>query len=390
MSSAAKKVKDSLEGKLEVQSAELMAAKNKIQELTNTKRILFRKLSRLYEHLSSQNKNELEDILALFSDHFAAEAAIQSKRVLLADSHRKQQIIAKLALGGSGVELEIASTPEECAEKIKCNSYDLVFFDVAMMELATRAKEKNQNVGLVLMTSQDIPTYLPALKKLSGIPHIISREESDRTFTVKSIMTTVTKLLSNDIFGLEKYLSWGVDVQRINIVSSQQRSDAITDVDHYFEAVGIRRPNRERMRAVLEELLMNAIYDAPTSSEGTPLYNHLPRTVELVLKPEEQSVVRFATDGAVFAVSVEDPFGSLNGKTILRYLEHNYEGTAAALNAQENKGGAGRGLHQIVENSDLVIFNIDPGKRTEAIALFNVEINQSAQKNPAFHLFIRS
>lgn len=134
---------------------------------------------------------------------------------------------------------------------------------------------------------------------------------------------------------------------------------------------------------------MNAIYDAPVGPDGKSCYNHLPRTQELTLKPEEQGLVRYGTDGMLVAISVQDPFGSLKGSILLKYLEANYSGEAAGLNAAEGKGGAGRGLHQIVENSDLVVFNVDSGKKTEAIALFNVEAKESSNQNPSFHLFLR-
>jgi CRP-like cAMP-binding protein/CheY-like chemotaxis protein len=399
--------------KLEQQKAELMAGTRKMEELLNNKRVLFTKLTEFHsQHLMplktfldevrqkfpeensiSEARRvvfDVQKVLGPLSDQYSNEQAMQSKRVLLADSNKKQQIIAKMALGGSGVELDMCSTLAEGEEKVKAKDYDLVFVDNTMLDLANQCKAKNPNVGLVLMTSDQIPAYLPALRKLSAIPHIVSRDESDRTFTVKNIMTTVTKLLSRDLFGLEKYLSWGVEIQSLSIVSSKQRADLITQVDTYFSNLGIRRANRDRIHTVLEEMLMNAIYDAPASADGKSLYNHLPRSTELVLKPEEQGVIRFATDGMLIAVSVQDPFGSLKGSTILKYLEHNYSGDAAGLSPAEGKGGAGRGLHQIVENSDLVVFNVDPGKKTEAIALFNVEVKEAVHKNPSFHLFIKS
>jgi len=258
-----------------------------------------------------------------------------------------------------------------------------------MLELGNLATAKNPNVQLVLVTSEMVPNYLPQLRKLSTIPHIVSRNEEDRTFTIKNILTTVIKLLGRDLFGLEKYMAWGVDVQSRLIVSSSKRGDAMAEVDRYFEKLGVRRSNRDRMRTVLEEMLMNAIYDAPADKDGVALYNHLPRTTELNLKPEEQSIMRFATDGLIVAVSVQDPFGSLKGSTLLKYLEHNYAGNFGDINAQEGKGGAGRGLHQIVENSDLVVFNIEPGRRTEAIALFNVEAKESILNHPSFHFFVK-
>lgn len=399
--------------KLEQQKAELLAGKNRMEELLNAKKFIFRRLSEfhdrnlvplksLLDHFRKRYPNEpqindarkviyeVQQILGPLTDQYSSEQAIQSKKVLLADSNKKQQIVAKMALGGTGVILDIVASVEEGREKLENGQYDLMVFDSQMIELGDFAKTKNPQMVLVMMTSNAVPTYLPALKQLTNIPNIVSRNEADRTFTTKNIITTVTKLLSRDLFGLEKYLSWGVDIQSQTVTSSTSRADLIREVDCYFEKLGVRRANRERLRMVTEEMLMNAIYDAPVDGTGTALYNHLPRTVELNLKPEEQGLIRYATDGMILAVSVQDPFGSLQGNTILKYLEKNYAGEAADLNVKENKGGAGRGLHQIVENSDLVVFNVDPGKKTEVIALFNVESKEVANQNPSFHLFVKS
>ncbi len=399
--------------RLEQQNAGLQASMNKMEELNNSKRRLFQKLGELNrDHLAPlktfldefrrRHPDEtgidsarslvfdVQQLVVPLATEYSIEQAMNSKRVLLADSNKKQQLVAKMALGGSGVALETALTVEEGLAKIAAGKFDLILVDHTMLELANASKEKHPNVPIVLMTSDQVPTYLPALKQLSAIPHIVSRDEADRTFTVKNIMTTVTKLLSSDFFGLEKYLGWGVEVKSAPVVNSKSRADVIKTVDDYFAQVGIRRANRDRIHVVLEEMLMNAIYDAPTDANGKPIFNHLPRTEEVILKPEQQGLVRFATDGMLIAVSVQDPFGSLKGSIILKYLEANYSGTAADMNAKEGKGGAGRGLHQIIENSDLVVFNVDPGKKTEAIALFNVEVKEAVNQNPSFHLFIRS
>ena len=86
------------------------------------------------------------------------------------------------------------------------------------------------------------------------------------------------------------------------------------------------------------------------------------------------------------AVSVADPFGALTGDTILDYLDSCYGNQAGDLNKE--KGGAGRGLHQIIENSDLVVFNVEAGVRTEVISLMNVDPKMQGDKSPSFHLFL--
>ncbi|MNL35107.1 hypothetical protein D3C87_1571190 [compost metagenome] len=84
------------------------------------------------------------------------------------------------------------------------------------------------------------------------------------------------------------------------------------------------------------------------------------------------------------AVSVSDPFGALTKDLIIDYLLSCYTGKAGEMNT--NKGGAGRGLHQIIENSDLTIFNVKMGVRTEVISLFNLD-GQKREAQPSFHYF---
>jgi len=82
-------------------------------------------------------------------------------------------------------------------------------------------------------------------------------------------------------------------------------------------------------------------------------------------------------------VSVKDPFGSLTKEIIVDYLLSCYNNQAGSMN--ENKGGAGRGLHLMLEAADLTIFNVKKGVSTEVISLFYVE--QRRESNPAFHYF---
>lgn len=396
--------------KLESRSTEVLASHRKLEELYANRSATMVQLQKLYKDhlvplrfaldglvvtgneqtrkLISDSRSEIAQALTLLepiSSLYSTELAMRSKRVLLADSNKKQQVMAKMALGGTGVKLDIVSSNEEATAKLT-TSYDIVFVEPAMLDLAAQLVARNPQTKIVLMTSEYLPTYLPTLMQLSFMPDIISRSDEDRTFTIKNIGTTVAKLASEDLFGLEKYLAWGVEVREHAVTNSKQRPDLIGAMDTYFESLGIRKSNRERMATVVEELLMNAIYDAPVDDSGRSLFNHLPRSVQVNLAPEQYGRYRYATDGMLLAVSVEDPFGALSGSTILKYLESCYGEGVGEMNKQ--KGGAGRGLHQIVENADLVVFNLQPKRRTEVIALFNVDPKSAKVQYPTFHLFL--
>jgi len=337
-------------------------------------------------HQSVRRVHLIDEILQPFESLYLSEKGIQSKHVLLAESNKKQQIIAKMALKGTGVELDIVSNVEEGQQLLSEKNFDVLCVDCTLIELADIAHQQSSEIQIVLMTSRNVPEYLPILQQHSYLSNTVSRNDEDRSFTLKNITTTISKLINQDLFGLEKYLNWGVEVKEHPITSSEDRSNLVDIMVSYFNQLGVRRPILKKCEMVVEELLMNSIYDAPVDSNGKSLYNHLSRTEVVELLPEQQGTFCYACDGILLAVSVRDPFGALDRQTILDYFESCYEGKGGAL--QKNKGGAGRGLFQIIETSDLVVMNVKPEIRTEVIVIFNIDPDKAkSEKTTSFHYF---
>lgn len=350
-----------------------------IEDTTDDSKALFQNFAREVHYV--------EEMLRPVSQLYFSEQTIQSKRVLLAETNKKNQIIAKMALGGTGMSLDITSNYEEGCDLLENNKYDIICVDDQLIKLVSVAQKCTSPPLPVLMTSGDGQVYLPLLRQYPDISNIISRNEADRTFTLKNILVTVSKLLSEDLFGLEKYLSWGVEVFQQPVSKSDARLEAVEKMESTLKNFGIRSKVVRQSGMVIEELLMNAIYDAPVDAQGHPLYNHLPRTTSIELRPEEQATLRYAFDGLLLGVSVEDPFGMLSRQIILDYLESCYEGKAGSLN--KKKGGAGRGLFQIINASDLMVINVKPGIKTEVISFFNLDpAKADDKKTSSLHYFI--
>ncbi len=398
---------------LEQQNTVLAAGNRKLEDINQTRVQLLSRLSNLdttnlealrqasaelQNVVDSQNRDlirridrevmRIQEMVHPIADLYVSEKAIQSKRVLLADSQTKQHIIARMALGGTGVNLDIVSTYEEGLELLKQNQYDILCVNTVLLELARFAHDKHPNTQSVFITSEDAPNYLQRLMQYPFLSNIVSRREDDRNFTLKNILITVSKLTSKDLFGLEKYLSWGVDVKEHVVKNSLDRMDLIDEMEAYFRQLGVRRQLLAKSGMVAEELLMNAIYDAPHDANGKSLYNHLPRTTTVELPPSEQGLFRYACDGTFLALSTEDPFGALDRETILKYLQSCYEGQAGSMQGKQKKGGAGRGLFQIIETSDLMVINVKAGIKTEVITLFSLDTSLSHRgKTTSFHYF---
>ncbi|MGK5092018.1 response regulator [Deltaproteobacteria bacterium TL4] len=396
---------------LEQQNTTLAASNRKLEDLHTTKTKILEKLRtvqdthlrQLLETLAelhqlkskkmgkplrqiTRNAHKLEEALRPITSLYISEQAISNKRVLLAETTKKQQIVAKLALGGTGVKLDIVDTMEAGIRQIEEQHYDIVCANIELIGLCQIAKEKNEKVQTVLMTSENASSYLPILKANPFISNIVSRNEEDRNFTLKNITTTISKLISQDLFGIEKYLNWGVDIIQHPIKGSNEREDLVNKMASHFKDLGLRQSIISKCEIVAEELLMNAIYDAPTDASGKPIYNHLPRTVPVYLSPEEEGTFSYACDGVLLAISTVDPFGALDRGTILDYLQSCYEGKAGSLN--EKKGGAGRGLFQMIETADLVVMNVKLKIETEVIVIFNIDQNRAkGDQNTSLHYF---
>ncbi len=327
---------------------------------------------------------QVEELIRPRHEDYFSQTLLRHKRVLFAETNKRHQNIAKMALMGSGMELDVVSTVEQGIDCLTDNHYDVMCANIDLIHLVERALQIKPEIKLVLLTTNTVADYYPLMIKFPAVANIITRSEQDRTYYLKSIQSTVHKLITGDIFGLEKYLDPHVDIHHFPITHSTQRADLIEKMSQYLTGLGVRKKYQTRIRLVAEETLMNAIYDAPTDEDGQPRYNKYSRKIPIELKPDEQGVFSFACDGFLIAVAVTDPFGSFSKQTILKYLESCYTGNVGSLN--KNKGGAGLGLYEVMEMSDFLVINVSVGHRTEVIAFFNIDPGYS-KFSSSFHYF---
>ena len=194
---------------------------------------------------------------------------------------------------------------------------------------------------------------------------------------------TSEKLISGDLFGLEKYVATGSRIGERVISSDAEKRSAMSEVCAWAEAVGARRPIVHRLASVIDELLMNALHDAPRESQPT-----------LALDPsaplEKRAVLRWASDTRTLAVSVGDAFGALRQRDVIDHVRR----------ARDERGrpelgepGAGLGLYLVLANVASLIVNVDPGHRTEVVCLFDLAKNERRAVDSAvrsLHVFAAS
>jgi anti-anti-sigma regulatory factor len=115
---------------------------------------------------------------------------------------------------------------------------------------------------------------------------------------------------------------------------------------------------------VTDELLSNAVHNAPIGADGVRYRADLPRDAAIDLDRRHQVRLRWGCDGRYLAIEVADRFGSLERDTVLQALTHN--------GAKDTGGGAGMGIALAYRSCDHLVFNLAPGMRTEVIALIDI------------------
>lgn len=325
--------------------------------------------------------SEIESIIETQSK----QNQIKEKRLIIIEAERKQQTLIRMSMGGAGIEIDFFENLEKAKENLAGGQFDLAIVNLPKENFHFSDFAKLDPKKTILVSSHNLKDTIQLLEQIPN-RNFILRNDEERSFTIKSSVATVQKLITGDLFGIEKYLSIGVNIQELKVSDSLRRGEINQSVCEYFSSLGIRKNSLSQVSLVLEEMLMNSIYDAPTDNFGNSLFNHLPRSERIELKDHQAALVRFGCDGLYFGVSVVDPFGSLKQMELIKYLKSVYDGQAGIYNSQ--KGGAGRGLHMIVENSDVSIFNVKKGKKTEVICLWDLEAaHEKRETNPVLHYF---
>ncbi len=211
---------------------------------------------------------------------------------------------------------------------------------------------------------------LSPIIEVLGASERISAVMVAEAFDVSDLSAVATRILGGDLFGLEKMVPWGTKIHSTLVGDYQEKSLCIAQISEFAEMMGVRRKYRESIEQSVDEMLMNALYDAPVDEQGRPIFSEIPTKTRISLRVEQKVVVQYTCDGKSFAVSVRDAFGTLERSTILRYL---HKCLHAEQQIDRKTGGAGLGLYLIANNSSQILFNVLPGVATEVLSRFDLD-----------------
>lgn len=212
---------------------------------------------------------------------------------------------------------------------------------------------------------------LAFLSKSEIFGHFIGRKY-DNPF--KQRVFQLLKLASGEqkVFGIESYYPTPPKVQTIQVTKSAQKLAIVESLRNYLVKIGFNARIATGITTATDEILMNAIFDAPIDEAGKVVYLNTPRSANLDLTGRDVVELKIAYDGTTLGISVVDQYGSLDKKRLIGHIGKSYE--QDAFKVKLSKAGAGLGLSNVFRNCGGLVFSCEIGMRTE-VTLFYRKAN---------------
>lgn len=271
----------------------------------------------------------------------------------------------------------------------------LIITDIRMpgrsgIELVQYVQQNYPETLYALMTAYNINDYIN-FAKINNIWNIIPKYSF---LDLKLITVMVNKLLTKDIFGVEKYFDNKFKIVNYNkrgyekppvngiiyktITSDAERNELGTKITKYLISKGA--PGA--INQIFEELTSNAMIRAPKDSFGQYKYqlevsssDKLKPMGDIKLSENDYFDIGYGQYLNTFILIVRDKYGTLRKEEILRRLNRH-------ITPDENTGfppgltdSHGRGLYICREFSDHLIFNIKQNVQTEIIVFLEKKNN---------------
>jgi CheY-like chemotaxis protein len=283
-----------------------------------------------------------------------------NEKILLVDDEVDFLDVLSEFLMDEGYRVIVARDGREALEKLSLEKFDLLLSDINMpgmkgFELIKEACRLYPDMKSALITAYDVRDYL-YMAKHYGIGNIITKTTP---FNFEEVRLLVKNILTEDVFGLDRYMHGVVHSAKIRSTSQ---------IEGMIQTIVTEMPDmrhKRKFRQVLNEIIINAVYYGAKRERGDRK-DQWPLVVEL--SPSEEILIQWGTDEEKAGVAVRDQKGILTKEEVLYWLERNTtkgeNGISVGLLDEH-----GKGLFISRETIDRFIMNVKKGHTTEIVML---------------------
>jgi len=303
--------------------------------------------------------------------------------ILIVHPDRKTQRTVQRILGITGYRIDIADDLEQALRLLVHAQPVLIVVDGAAVlgdhaaAFFAAAKARSVDACMTLLGGP-VVEHVPKLLGLGAVTNLLVHP---MPVLAEALTITAHKLIRRDLFGVEKYLLWGTELHAMTLTRASQRADHVARVGEHVRLLGQSARVASMAMLVSDELLSNAVHNAPVDAAGGAYRRDAARDTEIELDAQHQVHMRWGCDARYLAIEVTDTWGTLDRDTILDAL--------ARTDVRESGGGAGMGVALAYRSCDHLVFNLAPGVRTQVIAMIDVRYPAS-ERVPAssYNIFV--
>lgn len=204
-----------------------------------------------------------------------------------------------------------------------------------------------------------LSTTVRTLAQYPWLSHVLT----PALLTSPRACTHLALLLESLVDGPQQTLLGGGGFGRVALLAQASRREArLARMQQFFAKHGISERVITTIVEVAEELVMNALYDAP--SEARYFAKPRQRIEDVHLPPELACEISYGIEDETIFVRVRDPFGALSRKRLFEVLSRCNSRT---VTLDESRGGAGLGLWRVFAAASSVAIRVMPGSLTEIV-----------------------
>ncbi|MFK7926589.1 MAG: hypothetical protein AB8H79_00255 [Myxococcota bacterium] len=252
----------------------------------------------------------------------------------------------------------------------------------AAMAAATTRAQRCPDRTLFVVPPAGSQALSTELAQLGSFRHVLSEQSRNLDFRL-----TIDRLLGDPDPGVQAYVP-GVDLREHALRGADDRQAALALVEDAAQAHSIPGRLTELALTVAEELVTNALYNAPVAPDGAPMYRHLSRATPLPAPVRPPGRIQVACDGLTLVIAVRDAFGSFPLERIDDDLRRMVQPSGHQVVGGE--GGAGLGLVMAYRGVEHLHIDLVPGRSTQVIGIIGLQggFRRFARAGHSFNLFI--
>ena len=258
--------------------------------------------------------------------------------------------------------------------------FAIAFVDAELLPQLDPRQLRLPVVAIVTEAARQLPSAVEALAAYPWLSHTLSASALANAPAAREYLD---QFLDRVFQGAEHRVLGASGIGRIAMLASaNRREERFLRMRDFFAKHKLSDRTATSVLEVAEELVMNALYDAPF--EAGYFKTAVPRSENIELPQEHACEISYGIERDEVFVRLRDTFGALARSRLVEVLAR-CSTTGVALD--ETRGGAGLGLWRIFSAASTVSITVIEGQVTDIIVSMSTQRGRSAKALRAIDLF---